>query len=469
MKNIFRRYRKFDMIPEKKQFQCNAPFVSLSLKVNGIASACCYMELQKPYDCYPQKKLIDIWRGDKFSYYRNCFSNDEIPVECTICKAEYESGNHETLKPGMYTNFTPHPYYPRVLEVTTDNICNLECIMCRSEYSSRIARKNEVVLNGQIDKSAFVSEIEEFIPHLNEIIISGGEPFLSPLSLQLMTMVLSVNPGCRISVNTNGTMITDSIKQMLEKGNFHINLSLDSIHKSTYEEIRAGANFDSVMENLKYFSEYAKRKKFTISIPVCPLKVNYKELPEIVDFCNDNSYNVVFVHVFKANDVALYAADSVLLKETLQLYESCLMPVGNSIQKNNAAQFQGLTNNVRSWLNFARKKEAFVEKLPLTHEHFFDANQKFEHRMKAYLATIENDDNVGSLYYKWKSKKDALLDILPEYFHNELFYNLLFSVKPWVILPDFEKFSIMDIKENLLVLGDNLISKLSEETQYNSC
>jgi len=84
--------------------------------------------------------------------------------------------------------------------------------------------------------------------------------------------------------------------------------------------------------------------------------------------------------------------------------------------------------------------------------------------MKAYLATIENDDNVCNLYSKWKSKKDALLDILPGYFHNELFYNLLFKVKPWIILPDFDNLSIMDIKENLITLGDNLIKTLFVET-----
>ena len=40
------------------------------------------------------------------------------------------------------------------------------------------------------------------------------------------------------------------LKDLLDKGNFHINISIDSLQKEVYEQIRVNANFDRVIQRL---------------------------------------------------------------------------------------------------------------------------------------------------------------------------------------------------------------------------
>lgn len=441
----------------KKNAFCNAPFVSISISITGFASCCCYMESSKKQNRFPENKLMEIWTSEDFNHYRYCFTENIMPDACSVCRQEIAAGNTETVLMKNYDRFAIHPKYPRIIEITTDNLCNLECIMCRSKFSSRIAQKQGAAQKRIHNEALILAELNEFIPFLDEVIISGGEPFLSPLSLKLMQQVIHKNPRCTISVNTNGTILTDEIKDMMEKGMFNINLSLDSITKSTYEKIRVGAHFESVMEHLMFFATYLKKRNSSVSIPVCPLRLNCKEIPELVSFCNKNSFHIVFVHVFKAHEVALYSAAPELLQEVLYLYESCSFPEDSNIHRSNAAQFCGLINNVRCWLTFSLKKEAFIKNLIIEESLFSVANKGFEMRVKAMGVGFEKNENTEMRYERWKSKKDKLLSLLPLYFHHKMFFNLLFDIPPEKALAEIEARPMDELKENFIAKIDNII------------
>jgi len=454
--------KKLNKTRHHQRFLCNAPFVSVSIGVTGFASPCCYMNNQTEYfihnsDCFPEKKLFDIWNSENFQFYRECFKKKAYPKECVICKNAVEAGNFESVKSKMYDRYTPHPVYPRIIELTLDNTCNLQCVMCSSLHSSQIARKNGMVIEKKNDIDASLSEIRKFIPYLEEMIISGGEPFLSLPSKKLMQEIVTNNPACLISVNTNGTILTDEIKLMMEMGNFNFNLSLDSINKSIYEKIRVGANFETVITNLTYFADYAKRKNRGITIPICPLKLNYSELPDIVSFCNVNAYYIVFVHVFKAHDFALSSADPELLKEALQMYESFSFPENDPIQRHNAEQFHSLIRDVRSWLIFAGKKSDFIGKLEINEEDFNQANYRIEKRIEKYILLKSNDNAASERLAKWVTKKNKLFEIVPWFFRHELFYSRLFSFPDEILLHYIEDLSLKDLKEFFLTFGDEII------------
>jgi MoaA/NifB/PqqE/SkfB family radical SAM enzyme len=456
---------KFNQTRKYKRNLCNAPFVSLSIDIAGFVSPCCYMHSQTEYlinnsDRYPEKKLIDIWKGNNFAKYRHCFTKKIIPKECIICKNDIISEQFDRVKINMYDKYQPNPEYPRIIELAIDNTCNLKCVMCSSIHSSQIARKNNVVIKNKINDSDFLAEFNEFIPFLEEVIFSGGEPFLSPLYISLMKNILSTNPNCLISVNTNGTVLTDEIKQLMEKGTFHFNLSLDSVCKLTYEQIRIGANFETVMKNIEYLSDYSVRVKNPISVPVCPLVLNYKELPELVRFCNRHSFFIRFVHLFNAHEVALFSANNQLLEDALQLYESVEFSVDDDVQKQNLQRFQNLIEKVKLALIFNQQKEDFIKKLHTNEEEFLKANNLLEEKMKTFL-TNRNFKNVDEELINWRNRKDQLFFSLPDFYRCELLYKPIFDFPEEILLIYFGQLPMNELKNYFITFGNEIIKAKS--------
>ena len=50
--------------------------------------------------------------------------------------------------------------------------------------------------------AAFVKQLEEFIPHLEEVKFYGGEPFLIEIYYEIWEKIMELNPKVRISVQT---------------------------------------------------------------------------------------------------------------------------------------------------------------------------------------------------------------------------------------------------------------------------
>lgn len=450
-------------INKKKQLYCKAPFVSMSISINGYISPCCYIHSSILFyaqnnESYPNKSLTDIWNSLRFQNYRSLFNKGIFPSECSICQSDFSNGDFESAKAKMYEKYDIYSKYPKVIELTLDNTCNLNCIMCNSVLSSKIAQKRNVSNKNEIDKDLFIKEISYFIPYLEEIIISGGEPLASEFCIKLMREIIVLNPKCVISVNTNGTILNDEIKQLMFQGNFQINLSIDSIHKDTYEKIRLGANFEKVMGNFTFYSEYLNKKNKGITITICPLILNFKELPELVNFCNQKNAFIQFVHVFNAHDVALSSADSELLEDAVKLFESCSFARNSKLQIHNAKQFSSLINDLKIWKEFAVKKELFLSNLEIDEQGFLDANEIFEQKINKYVLTHKTKLLDVELFNHWKYKKDDLFSVLPFYFKNELFYSQIFIMSEDVIFSYILDLPLEELKQYFITFGDEIIA-----------
>ena len=59
--------------------------------------------------------------------------------------------------------------------------------------------------------------------------------------------MIELNPKCKISLQSNGTILNEKIKSILQRGNFHIGLSIDTLDPMRYEKIRSGAKIESTL------------------------------------------------------------------------------------------------------------------------------------------------------------------------------------------------------------------------------
>jgi sulfatase maturation enzyme AslB (radical SAM superfamily) len=180
-------------------------------------------------------------------------------------------------------------------------------------------------------------------------VFSGGEPFLIPIYYKIWERMLAINPHIIIAVVTNGTILNDRIKEMLERGRFRINVSIDSVHKETYESIRRNSDFDTVMANFEWFMEYGKRKKLLANIPVCPLTVNWSRIPEVVRFANEKNVSLNFVYVDRPFTLALTYSKPEYLQRIIEQYNLEKFDTSSPCAENNIKRFRGLIDDIATW------------------------------------------------------------------------------------------------------------------------
>lgn len=335
--------------PECRDTLCHAPFKNMYFGHHGKVRSCCYNR-QHIWGEYPGQSIKDIWIGAAAQSLRTYINNNDLSLGCESCSNHMEAKSFDGIKSKMYDELPLHDKYPTSIEFELSNACNLECIMCSGRFSSSIRanREKKSPIESPYDES-FVDQLDEFIPHLHETKYYGGEPFLVELYYQIWDKTVSSNPNCRISVQTNATILNNRVKKLLEKGNFHLNISLDSLVKPNFEAIRVNAKFETVMENIHYFHEYCNTRNTFFGISACVMKQNWKEIPNFVPFCNQLNAPIYYHTVWHPKESALRFWSPEQLKEVHDYFKSFSFPDTTETEKKNKQHFSDLVRLIDSW------------------------------------------------------------------------------------------------------------------------
>lgn len=326
-----------------KKVICHAPFVNLNFEQNGNVRACCY-NTKHILGQWPRQSVKEIWNGKSANELRNYIIENNLGGGCMECGKMIESGNYQGVRARYYDEFAPnsiktfihyirnslngHIAYPKVMEFELSNECNLECVMCNGYFSSSIRKNREKLPPVQsVYNEKFVDELDEFIPHLTDAKFLGGEPFMIDIYLKIWERILKINPSIRIHITTNATFLNNRVKDLLEGLKAGIILSIDSVNPETYRKIRVNGNYDKVLENVEYFRDYTKRKKTFLSIAACPITYNWKELPEMLEFCMAKKIALYFNAVFSPPELSLREQSEEYLEEVIGFLESYKVPV----------------------------------------------------------------------------------------------------------------------------------------------
>ena len=273
---------------------CYAPFKNLYLTKNGDVCVCCYTRYS-PVGNYSKQTLKEIWEGEPLRILREHIIDNDLSFACDVCRKQMESKNFTNVQAIQYDEYELSDDHPVMLEFELDNTCNLECVMCNGLFSSSIRKNREHKSETPgMYNSNFVQQLYEYLPFVQKAKFLGGEPFLINVYYEIWDFLTEHNPECKIPVQTNGTVLNDKIRQLLDKGKFFIGISIDSFNREMYEFVRKGADFDTVMRNISYFIDYANNKDLPVNISVCPMQINIEQIPEIVDFCNNNNIEIYF-------------------------------------------------------------------------------------------------------------------------------------------------------------------------------
>jgi molybdenum cofactor biosynthesis enzyme MoaA len=331
--------------------------------------------------------LKDIWFGRELLEMRESMQRFKIPVACHFCRVCYESQRFSNVNALAYDAMKPDANgYPAYMDFSLDNRCNLACIMCDPSLSSGVQQMRGLKRTEREFSydQVFINQLEEFIPHLKGAVFTGGEPFLISTYYVLWEKMLLMNPSMSISVTSNGTLYNDAIAELLKRGKFSITLSIDSFHKDTYELIRKGAEFDSVMSNADMFAQHCREAGTYFGITVCPMQLNWKEIPKIVAGCNERQWHFTYNVVLKPWNLALWSLRSADLESIVDYLRRVTLTLdGTEISKRNTKRYHDLIELIAFWAERARIQEKNLD------EHKTEALHK---KAKDFLMDVINSE-----------------------------------------------------------------------------
>jgi molybdenum cofactor biosynthesis enzyme MoaA len=407
----------------------------MRFSIEGIVSPCCFNTYL--HDCYPARKIGQIWNGQIFKEYRKNIKANYLPKSCNICETKLNNGEFSLIPIHQFDDFKIDLFKQtklQTIQLAISNKCNLKCIMCCENFSSQFDNSDTYTSPNLYDKS-FYDELFEYIPSLKEVICAGGEPFYDKDYMELMDTIVGINPKCRISIVTNGTILNDRIKRLVENGNFNINLSFDSCHKETYEKIRVNAKFENVISHMKYFGDILKQKGQTLQIPVCSLKENCEEIPELVRFCNDNSYHITIKAVKGITNVAAWDLPSSQLKDLKDFYLQQDFTTHDWCSESNVANFNDYISMVSRWIVDAERKENYQNIFDMKTDKVSELKNILYNNMKQCLkkSSLSENDFRNKQEYIF-DKCNRIMKDKPEYFESNHFYNILANISPYQII-----------------------------------
>lgn len=168
---------------------------------------------------------------------------------------------------------------PLNIDIELTNHCNLHCTMCPSTiygYSDK-GFMSEALYKKIVDDASSLG-----VPAIK--LIWRGESLLHP---QLIEFVAYAKKKGIIDVllNTNATLLTPEISRgLIEAGLDKLFFSFDSPYQDQYEKIRIGANYHTVINNIKTFHEIRNEMKCSAPITRVGLVKMNQTVQELEDF-----------------------------------------------------------------------------------------------------------------------------------------------------------------------------------------
>ena len=195
---------------------CQAPAVAMHFTITGEVHACCQNGAYEFGDVRSQS-LDEIWDGSARRAMAAALDGGQYPLGCEGCVVEHALGNRAVTPAPPFDRFAPGDHrWPRQLEFTLSNRCNLACLHCNGDNSSTIRSKREnrpplpVVYEDR-----FFEELEPFLDHVEVCAFLGGEPFLTPEAFRVWDMLTALERPPIVQVTTNATVWSERIERLV--------------------------------------------------------------------------------------------------------------------------------------------------------------------------------------------------------------------------------------------------------------
>lgn len=200
-------------------------------------------------------------------------------------------------------------YIPKVIYIETTNCCNARCVMCPHEKMHR----PQGVMPWEIF-TRIIDDCKTFEGRgLTLILHKDGEPLLDPLLFRRIEHIRANLKKSRIMFSSNGAALTGKMADaLLRCPPDQVGFSVDGASARTYEKIRTGLRYATVVDNIRSF--LAKRRasgvKVRVVIQMVTNMTNRPEHAEYLRIWGSEADEIVFkeMHNFLVQGTSVHGA-----------------------------------------------------------------------------------------------------------------------------------------------------------------
>lgn len=284
---------------------CMLPWVHLHAFPDGRAYPCCLADYWHPVGDLRKNTMKEVWNQDAYKEIRKNMLEDKPCKECTKCyerekhgffsmrnDSNRNYGHHiaevdNTLEDGTHLDFRI-----RYWDVRFSNLCNFRCRSCGPIFSSnwfndhvKLYGKAPDVLKRPMERVEYttgsedtmLAQMEEHIPHIEQVYFAGGEPLIMKEHYYLLEKLIEYGKtDVRIQYNTNFSEMRYKDKHVFDYwkhfSNISVGASLDA-SGARAELLRKGADWKQTVENRTLMMKEVPHVDFYLSPTVSSMNI----------------------------------------------------------------------------------------------------------------------------------------------------------------------------------------------------
>lgn len=188
---------------------------------------------------------------------------------------------------------------PTHLLIETTTRCNLRCKQC-----AHVIKKYNFA---DMALETFY-KLRPLFPQARQVALYGhGETFLYR---HFFTMLEELKQhDCSVYVTTNGTLVTREVAtRLIDLELDRLGFSIDAATPELFNDIRRGADFESVVNNIRTLNALKKQAgrddKPVLSMMYCAMRSNIQELPKLVKLADElnMTHGVSIMNIYEYDD-----------------------------------------------------------------------------------------------------------------------------------------------------------------------
>ena len=210
------------------------------------------------------------------------------------------------------------------LRISITDRCNLRCQYCMPKEGVSLLGHSDVLRYEEILRIVRSAVRLGII----KVRITGGEPLVRRGVFDFLKSLKAIEGLQEVTLTTNGVLLEEAALQLFESGIQRVNISLDSLNPSKYNQITRGGDLNKVLNGIRL----AQAIGFSpIKINVVVMKgFNDDEIEDFAAMAAENPYQIRFIELMtlgqQTTEDTAYLSNEVIIAKIKSTHD--LIPVG---------------------------------------------------------------------------------------------------------------------------------------------